>query len=93
MRRWPNPVRDSGGRRDRRSAVISQVWGDARSGSFAAHAVQLAIFLQRELIAPPLHSRIFLGHLRKGPIEHGGVMLHHNENIGIVLQFFHFLLM
>jgi hypothetical protein len=32
--RWPNPVRDSGGQHDRRSAVISQVWGDARSGSF-----------------------------------------------------------
>jgi hypothetical protein len=33
-RRWPNPVRDSGGQHDRRSAVISQIRGDARPGSF-----------------------------------------------------------
>ena len=33
-KRWPNPVRDSGGQHDRRLAVTSQVWGDARSGSF-----------------------------------------------------------
>ena len=32
--RWPKPVRDSGGQHDRRSAVISQVRGDARSVHF-----------------------------------------------------------
>jgi hypothetical protein len=35
--------------------------------------------------APLLHIRIFLGHLRKGPIEHGNVMLHNNTNIGVML--------
>ncbi len=32
--RWPNPVQDSSGQHDRRSTVISQVWGDDRSEHF-----------------------------------------------------------
>ena len=36
--------------------------------------------------APLLHIRIFLGHMRKGPIEHGKLMLHHKADIGVMLQ-------